>query len=129
MRALAEERSEPHQPSGQPAGPGGHYPQDGAVLRARGVGVAHRPHVRPGGAGGLELRRPADGPKPARFFVLVRTGKGPNDLERIRNTPLIERYGFRGYKRIPIDEVALGDPLSKSAILDSFPNTELPVFE
>ncbi|CAJ1446704.1 unnamed protein product [Effrenium voratum] len=56
-------------------------------------------------------------------------GKGPNDLERIRNTPLIERYGFRGYKRIPIDEVALGDPLSKSAILDSFPNTELPVFE
>ncbi|CAJ1342577.1 unnamed protein product, partial [Effrenium voratum] len=35
--------------------------QDGAVLRARGVGVAHRPHVRPGGAGGLELRRPADG--------------------------------------------------------------------
>eukprot|EP00438_Fugacium_kawagutii_P030239 Skav219532 [mRNA] locus=scaffold30:616199:626974:- [translate_table: standard] len=29
------------------------------------------------------------------------------------------RYGFRGYTRIPIDEVALSDPLSKSPLLEA----------
>ncbi|CAL1130722.1 unnamed protein product [Cladocopium goreaui] len=51
------------------------------------------------------------------------------DVEKIRKIPLIERYGFRGYTRIPVDEVALSDPLSKSPLLESFPNTELPVYE
>jgi len=56
-------------------------------------------------------------------------GKINNDVEKVRKIPLIERYGFRGYTRIPIDEVALSDPLSKSPLLESFPNTELPVYE
>ena len=29
------------------------------------------------------------------------------------------RYGFRGYTRIPIDEVALSDPLTKSPLLEA----------
>ena len=29
------------------------------------------------------------------------------------------RYGFRGYTRIPVDEVALSDPLSKSPLLEA----------
>ena len=32
--------------------------------------------------------------------------------------PRCSRYGFRGYTRIPVDEVALSDPLSKSPLLE-----------
>jgi len=56
-------------------------------------------------------------------------GKISPNVEMIRKIPLIERYGFRGYTRIPIDEVALSDPLTKSPLLESFPNTDLPVYE
>eukprot|EP00439_Symbiodinium_sp_Y106_P052887 s5354_g7.t1 len=50
-------------------------------------------------------------------------------VETVRKIALIERYGFRGYTRIPVDEVALSDPLTKSPLLEAFPNTELPVYE
>jgi len=61
--------------------------------------------------------------------VHLTKGKLGGRVETVRKIALIERYGFRGYTRIPVDEVALSDPLTKSPLLEAFPNTELPVYE
>eukprot|EP00931_Biecheleriopsis_adriatica_P080284 TRINITY_DN5363_c0_g1_i1.p1 TRINITY_DN5363_c0_g1~~TRINITY_DN5363_c0_g1_i1.p1 ORF type:complete len:310 (+),score=37.37 TRINITY_DN5363_c0_g1_i1:132-932(+) len=46
-----------------------------------------------------------------------------------KNAPLVERYGFRGYTKIPIEGEVLKDPLTKSTLVDCFSNTDLPVYE
>jgi len=45
---------------------------------------------------------------------------------RAKGAPLIEKFGFRGYARIPIDQDAITDPVDGSALSSIFPNTELP---
>lgn len=40
--------------------------------------------------------------------------------------PLIERYGFQGYTKVPIDFDAARDPVAGTALLEAFSNTDLP---
>jgi len=46
--------------------------------------------------------------------------------KRGKSFPLIERFGFKGYARIPIDQEVITDPVDGSALSSNFPNTELP---
>merc|ERR1719291_226536 len=45
----------------------------------------------------------------------------------VKASPLIERYGFRGYKKIPLDNDALKEPIAGSDVSAVFPNTYLPM--
>jgi len=51
------------------------------------------------------------------------------NVAKIRKLPLIERYGFRGYTRVPIEHETITEPVTKSGLLEAFPNTELSVYE
>lgn len=42
--------------------------------------------------------------------------------------PLIERFGFRGYEKIPMDFNVLTEPVTRSSLLEAFPNTDLPMY-
>eukprot|EP00930_Biecheleria_cincta_P071347 TRINITY_DN58858_c0_g1_i1.p1 TRINITY_DN58858_c0_g1~~TRINITY_DN58858_c0_g1_i1.p1 ORF type:complete len:289 (-),score=29.63 TRINITY_DN58858_c0_g1_i1:56-898(-) len=48
---------------------------------------------------------------------------------KIKKLPLIERYGFRGYTRVPIEHETITQSVTKSGLLEAFPNTELSMYE
>lgn len=51
-----------------------------------------------------------------------------HDLQRpMDGIPKIERFGFQGYERIPLDFDAANEPLEPDALQEAFPNTYLPV--
>ena len=50
----------------------------------------------------------------------------PHNHKKAATTPLIERYGFKGYTKVPLDFDDATMPVEGSALLSSFPNTELP---
>mmetsp|Transcript_96665 Transcript_96665/g.186411 ORF Transcript_96665/g.186411 Transcript_96665/m.186411 type:complete len:324 (+) Transcript_96665:87-1058(+) len=47
---------------------------------------------------------------------------------RDKNRPLIEKNGFRGYARIPIDHEVMSEPVTEDRVIQSFKNTRLPVY-
>lgn len=52
----------------------------------------------------------------------------PADPEIVKmdaKRPLIERYGFRGYEKVPIEGTLLTDPVLDNFVSRTFPNTEL----
>jgi len=58
----------------------------------------------------------------------VRKLKSPGLKRRsLVGVPQIERFGFRGYERIPLDDDAANEPLQPSATQEAFPNTYIPV--
>ncbi|CAE8600830.1 unnamed protein product [Polarella glacialis] len=60
---------------------------------------------------------------------MVNHRKGhPHNPEKIRKLPLIERYGFKGYTRIPIEGDIITEPVTKSALLEAFGNVQLPMY-
>eukprot|EP00929_Paragymnodinium_shiwhaense_P111635 TRINITY_DN7997_c0_g1_i1.p1 TRINITY_DN7997_c0_g1~~TRINITY_DN7997_c0_g1_i1.p1 ORF type:complete len:282 (-),score=67.91 TRINITY_DN7997_c0_g1_i1:114-959(-) len=52
----------------------------------------------------------------------------PHSLRKTKRTPLIERYGFMGYDKIPVDSEVLTEPVDGSFLLNQLKNTELPIF-
>jgi len=59
----------------------------------------------------------------------VRSLKSPGTKRRNRDldgVPQIERFGFQGYERIPLDDDAANEPLEASATQEAFPNTYIP---
>lgn len=42
--------------------------------------------------------------------------------------PLIERYGFIGYQKVPLDEDVANEPLTDSGLFNAFPNVRIPGF-
>jgi small subunit ribosomal protein S16 len=42
--------------------------------------------------------------------------------------PLIERHGFIGYQKIPLDEDIAAEPLTDSGLFNAFPNVRIPGF-
>jgi len=59
----------------------------------------------------------------------VQKNRIPCDLAKIKKLPLIERYGFRGYTRVPIEHETMTESVTKSGLLEAFPNTELSMYE
>lgn len=52
----------------------------------------------------------------------------PFNIKTIKKLPLVERHGFKGYERIPIERDVLSEPVTKSALLEAFGNTQLPMY-
>lgn len=52
----------------------------------------------------------------------------PHQAKTIRKRPIIERYGFTGYEKIPLDHDAMSEPLAGNSLLHQLGNTELPIF-
>jgi len=42
--------------------------------------------------------------------------------------PLVERHGFIGYQKIPLDEEVVSEPLTDSGLYNAFPNVRIPGF-
>jgi ribosomal protein S16 len=60
---------------------------------------------------------------------VVRHQKGhPHSISKVNKRPLIERYGFKGYTRIPVDDEVLTEPVTRSTLLQAFGNTQLPMY-
>lgn len=53
--------------------------------------------------------------------------KGTKSPRNVKNIPLIERYGFKGYEKIPIEGDILTAPVAGSSLLYQLDNTELAV--
>lgn len=45
-----------------------------------------------------------------------------------KKLPLIERYGFKGYEKLPIEGDVLSEPVAGSFLLNQLENTDIPVF-
>jgi len=56
-------------------------------------------------------------------------GRNKHNMNEAKKLPLIERYGFRGYTRVPIEHDIMTESVTKSGLLEAFPNTELSVYE
>jgi len=54
--------------------------------------------------------------------------RGHPHSKNFNKIPLIERYGFKGYSKIPIDSETVSTPLVGDTLLESFSNTELPIY-
>lgn len=54
--------------------------------------------------------------------------RSPFSLEKVKKLPLVERHGFKGYERIPMERDVLTEPVTKSALLEAFGNTQLPMY-
>eukprot|EP00408_Alexandrium_pacificum_P023755 CAMPEP_0171187926 /NCGR_PEP_ID=MMETSP0790-20130122/17570_1 /TAXON_ID=2925 /ORGANISM="Alexandrium catenella, Strain OF101" /LENGTH=309 /DNA_ID=CAMNT_0011652997 /DNA_START=53 /DNA_END=982 /DNA_ORIENTATION=+ len=59
----------------------------------------------------------------------IKHRRGHPHSKNFRNIPLIERYGFKGYEKIPIDLDAVSMPLDGDSLIESFGNTELPIYK
>mmetsp|Transcript_71607 Transcript_71607/g.173427 ORF Transcript_71607/g.173427 Transcript_71607/m.173427 type:complete len:305 (-) Transcript_71607:69-983(-) len=58
----------------------------------------------------------------------IRHRKGHPHAKNFNKIPLIERYGFKGYTKIPADSDVMATPLADDTLLESFSNTELPIY-
>lgn len=51
----------------------------------------------------------------------------PHNSKSIEKIPLIERYGFKGYEKLPIEGDVLTEPVDGSFLLHQLDNTDIPV--
>jgi len=58
---------------------------------------------------------------------MINHRKGQTARKNIDKVPLVERYGFKGYQKIPIEGDVLTEPLTRSSLMESFSNTDLPI--
>mmetsp|Transcript_17447 Transcript_17447/g.55228 ORF Transcript_17447/g.55228 Transcript_17447/m.55228 type:complete len:289 (+) Transcript_17447:77-943(+) len=57
---------------------------------------------------------------------MIKHRKGHPHAKSRRYLPLIEKFGFQGYSKIPIEGDVITEPVTRSTLLEAFPNTELP---
>lgn len=65
--------------------------------------------------------------KPERIYQKRNKPRVP--LKETMAKPLIERYGFQGYEKIPIDFETITEPIAGSSLLRQLDNTKLPIFD
>jgi len=68
-----------------------------------------------------------DGPQKVTWGNPNRVREFSGKKRDLRGIPLIERYGFRGYERIPLDFDAANQPLEEDPLQQAFPNTHMPL--
>lgn len=61
-------------------------------------------------------------------YIRHRKGNPSPSPRKLKNTPLIERYGFIGYDKIPVEGEVLTEPVDGSFLLQQLKNTDLPIF-
>lgn len=49
-------------------------------------------------------------------------------IEEARKKPEIEKWGFKGYVKVPLDDDVISETVLKSPWSKQFPNTELPIY-
>lgn len=59
---------------------------------------------------------------------MINHRKGHPHTKDMGRKPIIEKFGFKGYTKIPIEGDVVTDPLTQSSLLEAFSNTELPLY-
>jgi len=52
----------------------------------------------------------------------------PHSVKKVRKLPLVERFGFQGYEKVPIEHEIITEPVAGTSLLDSITNSELPIY-
>jgi len=59
---------------------------------------------------------------------MINHRKGHPHSKAVGKVPLVEKFGFKGYTKIPVDADATTDPVAGNPLLEAFENTELPIY-
>eukprot|EP00933_Yihiella_yeosuensis_P037155 TRINITY_DN31039_c0_g1_i1.p1 TRINITY_DN31039_c0_g1~~TRINITY_DN31039_c0_g1_i1.p1 ORF type:complete len:278 (-),score=46.44 TRINITY_DN31039_c0_g1_i1:149-982(-) len=69
-----------------------------------------------------------DGPQVVSWNNKPRRMRKHNPRRDVSKVPLIERFSFVGYDKIPIDDEIIKAPATRDKIFEAFPNTNLPMY-